>query len=322
MTLNIGIIMGGYSKEIDISFKSGNVVYNVLKNKFNCYRIHILEKEWFYIDDSNKKFNVNRETFEIHERPEIKFDCIFNAIHGSPGENGVIQNYFSKLGIPITGCGSKEAELTFDKIKCLKFLSDMGIKTAKSISVKKNTKIKSDKILKEIGFPCFIKASKSGSSFGVYKVYNQEEFIDCLSSAFEIDNEILVETFVEGREFSIGVITYKNIVTVLPITEIIASNDFFDYEAKYEGKSQEITPAKIDNKLIDNLNKISKDIYKMIGLKGFSRSEFIVNKDGIFFLETNTVPGLTSESILPQQAQHAGISLEDLFINSIYEVIK
>ena len=322
MTLNIGIIMGGYSKEIDISFKSGNVVYNVLKNKFNCYRIHILKKEWFYIDDSNKKFNVNRETFEIHERPEIKFGCIFNAIHGSPGENGVIQNYFSKLGIPITGCGSKESELTFDKIKCLKFLSDRGIKTAKSISVKKNTKIKSDKILKEIGFPCFIKASKSGSSFGVYKVYNQEEFIDCLSSAFEIDNEILVETFIEGREFSIGVITYKNIVTVLPITEIIASNDFFDYEAKYEGKSQEITPAKIDNKLIDNLNKISKDIYKMIGLKGFSRSEFIVNKDGIFFLETNTVPGLTSESILPQQAQHAGISLEDLFINSIYEVIK
>ena len=322
MTLNIGIIMGGYSKEIDISFKSGNVVYNVLKNKFNCYRIHILEKEWFYIDDSNKKFNVNRETFEIHERPEIKFGCIFNAIHGSPGENGVIQNYFSKLGIPITGCGSKESELTFDKIKCLKFLSDKGIKTAKSISVKKNTKIKSDKILKEIGFPCFIKASKSGSSFGVYKVYNQEEFIDCLSSAFEIDNEILVETFIEGREFSIGVITYKNIVTVLPITEIIASNDFFDYEAKYEGKSQEITPAKIDNKLIDNLNKISKDIYKMIGLKGFSRSEFIVNQDGIFFLETNTVPGLTSESILPQQAQHAGISLEDLFVNSIYEIIK
>ena len=322
MSLNIGIIMGGYSKEIDISFKSGNVVYDILKNKFNCYRIHILEKEWFYIDDSNKKFNVNKEKFEIDQRPEIKFDCIFNAIHGSPGENGVMQNYFSKLGIPITGCGSKESELTFDKIKCLKFLRNKGIKTAKSTSFKKNTNIKSDKIKKEIGFPCFIKASKSGSSFGVYKVYNQEEFIDCLNSAFEIDDEILVETFIEGREFSIGVLTYKNKVTVLPITEIIASNDFFDYEAKYEGKSQEITPAKIDDKLKDKLNKISKDIYNIIGLKGFSRSEFIVNKDGIYFLETNTVPGLTSESILPQQAQHAGISLEDLFANSIYEVIK
>ena len=314
--------MGGYSKEIDISFKSGNVVYNVLKDKFNCFRIHILEKEWFYIDDSNKKFNVNMVTFEIDQRPEIKFDCIFNAIHGSPGENGVIQNYFSKLGVPITGCGSKESELTFDKIKCLSFLRDKGIKTAKSISVKKNIEIKSKKIQEEIGFPCFIKASKSGSSFGVYKVYNQEEFIDCLNSAFQIDDEILVETFIEGREFSIGVLTYGNKVTVLPITEIIASNDFFDYEAKYEGKSQEITPAKIDDKLKDKLNKISKDIYNMIGLKGFSRSEFIVNKDGIYFLETNTVPGLTSESILPQQAQHAGISLEDLFVNSIYEVIK
>ena len=233
-----------------------------------------------------------------------------------------MQNYFSKHGIPITGCGSKESELTFDKIKCLKFLRNKGVKTAKSISVKKNTEIKSEKIQKEIGFPCFIKASKSGSSFGVYKVYNQKEFIDCLNSAFEIDDEILVETFIEGREFSIGVLTYKNKVTVLPITEIIASNDFFDYEAKYEGKSQEITPAKIDDKLKDKLNKISKDIYNIIGLKGFSRSEFIVNKDGIYFLETNTVPGLTSESILPQQAQHAGITLEDLFVNSIYEVIK
>ena len=282
----------------------------------------MLEKEWFYIDDSNKKFSINRETFEIDQRTEIKFDCIFNAIHGSPGENGVMQNYFSKLGIPITGCGSKESELTFDKIECLKFLRDKGIKTAKSTSFKKNTEIEYEKIQKEIGFPCFIKASKSGSSFGVYKVYNQEEFINCLNFAFEIDDEILVETFIEGREFSIGVLTYKNKVTVLPITEIIASNDFFDYEAKYEGKSQEITPAKIDDKLKDKLNKISKDIYNIIGLKGFSRSEFIVNKDGIYFLETNTVPGLTSESILPQQAQHAGISLEDLFVNSIYEVIK
>ena len=322
MSLNIGIIMGGYSKEIDISSKSGNVVYDILKNKFNCYRIHILEKKWFYIDDSNKKFSINKETFEIDQRTEIKFDCIFNAIHGSPGENGIMQNYFSKHGIPITGCGSKESELTFDKIKCLKFLRNKGVKTAKSISVKKNIEIKSKKIQEEIGFPCFIKASKSGSSFGVYKVYNQEEFIDCLNSAFQIDDEILVETFIEGREFSIGVLTYENKVTVLPITEIIASNDFFDYEAKYEGKSQEITPAKIDDKLKDKLNKISKDIYNMIGLKGFSRSEFIVNKDGIYFLETNTVPGLTSESILPQQAQYAGISLEDLFVNSIYEVIK
>ena len=158
MSLNIGIIMGGYSKEIDISFKSGNIVYNVLKDKFNCYRIHILENEWLYIDNSNKKFNVNKEKFVIDQRPEIKFDCIFNAIHGSPGENGVMQNYFSKLGIPITGCGSKESELTFDKIKCLKFLRDKGIKTAKSISVKKIIEIKSDKIQKEIRFSLFYKS--------------------------------------------------------------------------------------------------------------------------------------------------------------------
>jgi D-alanine-D-alanine ligase len=187
MRLNIGIIMGGYSKEIDISFKSGNVVYDILKINLTATEFIFLKKNGFILTIQIKNLMLIKETFEIDQRPEIKFDCIFNAIHGSPGENGVMQNYFSKLGIPITGCGSKESELTFDKIKCLKFLRNKGIKTAKSTSLKKIPEIKSEKIQKEIGFPCFIKASKSGSSFGVYKVYNQEEFIDCLNSAFEID---------------------------------------------------------------------------------------------------------------------------------------
>lgn len=314
--------MGGYSDEFEISIKSGQVVYETLKSEFNCYKIQINKKNWIVFDEKEEKYEIDKSSFSIKNNPALKFDCIFNAIHGSPGEDGIIQKYFNKLNIPITGCESFQSELTFDKIKCLKFLSLKGIKTANSLVVNKGIEIDYADLENKIGFPCFVKASKSGSSFGVYKVYNQEEFINCLNSAFEIDDEILVETFIEGREFSIGVLTYKNKVTALPITEIIASNDFFDYEAKYEGKSQEITPAKIDDKLKDKLNKISKDIYNIIGLKGFSRSEFIVNKDGIYFLETNTVPGLTSESILPQQAQHAGISLEDLFANSIYEVIK
>ena len=314
--------MGGYSDEFEISVKSGQVVYETLKSEFNCYKIQINKKNWILFDENEETYEIDKSNFSIKNKPALKFDCIFNAIHGSPGEDGIMQKYFNKLNIPITGCESFQSELTFDKIKCLKFLSLKGIKTANSLVVNKGIEIDYADLENKIGFPCFVKASKSGSSFGVYKVYNQKELNNCLNSAFEVDDNVLIEAHIEGREFSIGVITFKNKVIVLPITEIISSNDFFDYEAKYEGKSQEITPAKIDDKLKDKLNKISKDIYNIIGLKGFSRSEFIVNKDGIYFLETNTVPGLTSESILPQQAQHAGISLEDLFVNSIYEVIK
>ena len=322
MSLNIGIIMGGYSREFEISLKSGNVVYNTLKNRYNCYRIHILKDEWFLLNNANEKLSIDRETFKTERGPQIEFDCIFNAIHGPPGENGIMNKYFTKLSIPITGCSSKLSELTFDKIKCLEFLKNRGIKTADSIVIKKNTKFVMSKVEETIGFPCFVKASKSGSSFGVYKVYNEKEFVDCLNSAFKIDDEVLVESYIEGREFSVGVITFKNKVEVLPITEIIASNDFFDYEAKYEGKSDEITPAKISDELMNKLSQISKNVYNQIGLKGFSRSEFIVNDYGVYYLETNTVPGLTSESILPQQAKCAGISLKDLFSNAIKEVVK
>lgn len=322
MSLNIGIIMGGYSREFEISLKSGNVVYNTLKNIYNCYRIHLLKDEWFLLNNADEKLIINSETFKTEIGPQIEFDCIFNAIHGPPGENGIMNKYFTKLGIPITGCSSKQSKLTFDKIKCLEFLKNRGIKTADSIVLKKNTKFVMSKVEETIGFPCFVKASKSGSSFGVYKVYNEKEFVDCLNSAFKIDDEVLVESYIEGREFSVGVITFKNKVEVLPITEIIASNDFFDYEAKYEGKSDEITPAKISDELMNKLSQISKNVYNQIGLKGFSRSEFIVNDYGIYYLETNTVPGLTSESILPQQAKCAGITLEDLFSNAIKEVVK
>ena len=174
--------MGGYSREFEISLKSGNVVYNTLKNIYNCYRIHILKDEWFLLNNANEKLSINRETFKTEIGPQIEFDCIFNAIHGSPGENGIMQNYFTKLGIPITGCSSKQSKLTFDKIKCLEFLKNRGIKTADSIVIKKNTKFVMSKVEETIGFPCFVKASKSGSSFGVYKVYNEKEFVNCLNS--------------------------------------------------------------------------------------------------------------------------------------------
>ena len=317
---NIGIIMGGYSNEYDISVKSGQVVYETLKDSYNCYRIYIKENEWV-LEKNNNSYSIDIDNFKIEGFTNLKLDCIFNAIHGTPGEDGKIQKYFNDKNIPITGCNSYQSELTFDKIACLNFLSSKGIKVASSISLLKSEKIDINEIENKIGFPCFIKASNSGSSFGVFKVYDKKEMVHCINSAFEVDNKVLIESFIDGREFSIGVISLKGITKVLPITEIITSNDFFDYEAKYEGKAEEITPANITDELESELRLLSEKIYNLLKLKGFSRSEFIVNDNGIYYLETNTVPGLTSESILPQQARCADISLKELFVNAINEAI-
>ncbi len=317
---NIGIIMGGYSNEYDISIKSGQVVYETLMDSYNCYRIYIKENEWV-LEKDNNSYPIDIDNFKIEGFTNLKLDCIFNAIHGTPGEDGKIQKYFKDKNIPITGCNSYQSALTFDKIACLNFLSSKGIKVASSISLLKSEEIDIDEIENKIGFPCFIKASNSGSSFGVFKVNSKDEMVNCLDSAFEVDNKVLVESNIDGREFSIGVISLKGITKVLPITEIITSNDFFDYEAKYEGKSEEITPANISDELESELKLLSEKIYNLLKLKGFSRSEFIVNDNGIYYLETNTVPGLTSESILPQQARCADISLKELFVNAINEAI-
>ena len=317
---NIGIIMGGYSNEYDISIKSGQVVYETLKDSYNCFRIYIKENKWV-LKKNNNSYSINIDNFKIEGFTNLKLDCIFNAIHGTPGEDGKIQKYFKDKNIPITGCNSYQSELTFDKIACLNFLSSKGIKVASSISLLKSEKIDVNEIENKIGFPCFIKASNSGSSFGVFKVYDKKEMVHCINSALEVDNKVLIESFIDGREFSIGVISLKGITKVLPITEIITSNDFFDYEAKYEGEAEEITPANITDELESELRLLSEKIYNLLKLKGFSRSEFIVNDNGIYYLETNTVPGLTSESILPQQARCADISLKELFVNAINEAI-
>ena len=318
---NIGIIMGGYSHEHKISLESGNVVYETLKENFNCYRILIKKNDWTLIDENDNLHKIDIPSFQINGYPNLVFDCIFNAIHGTPGEDGKMQKYFDEKNIPITGCDSFQSELTFDKIKCLNFLSSKGVRVAPSVNLLTSNVYDIEEIEQTVGFPCFIKASNSGSSFGVYKVYNKTEMTKCLEAAFKIDNKVLIEAFIEGREFSVGVISYEGSQVVLPITEIITSNDFFDYEAKYEGKAQEITPAIIPNELETELKLISKNIYNLLELKGLSRSEFIINENGIYYLETNTVPGLTSESILPQQAKCANIDLKDLFINAINEVI-
>ena len=319
----IAIIMGGYSSEYKISLKSGNVVFKYLnKDKYTGYRIHILKDKWVYVDDNEKEYPVNKHDFTVElPNEKLTFDCVFNAIHGSPGEDGYMQAYFELLNIPQTSCGHYQAALTFNKRDLLSVLKPYDVRCAESYYLNLGDRIDEDKIIAKVGLPCFVKANKAGSSFGISKVYEKSALKAAINKAFKEDNEILIESFLDGIEVSVGVIKYQGKTKVLPITEITTENDFFDYEAKYEGKSKEITPARISKTQEENVSRIAQQVYDLLKMTGFSRSEFIFSGDTPFMLEMNTTPGLTEESILPEQARVAGISLSELFTNAIEQAL-
>lgn len=321
---NVAIIMGGYSSEYQISLKSGNVVYNFLdKSIYNAYRIHIFKEKWVMVDEDENEFPVDRHDFSVHYAGvKITFDVVFNAIHGTPGEDGLMQAYFELLGIPQTSCDYYQAALTFNKRDMLSVLKPYGIKTANSFYLDKGDVIHEEEIINTLGLPLFVKPNKSGSSFGISKVKSKEELLPAIENAYKEDNEIIIESFLDGTEVSVGVINYKGVTTVLPITEIVSENDFFDYEAKYLGKSQEITPARLSDDIRVKVEAVAKKAYDVLKMKGFSRSEFILVNGEPYMLEMNTIPGLTTESILPQQAKEAGISLTELFSNAVELALK
>lgn len=316
--------MGGYSSEYEISLKSGNVVYKSLDNtKYNLFRIHIFKNKWVYVDADDQEFTIDKNDFSISlNGSKTNFDCVFNAIHGSPGEDGFMQAYFKLINLPQTSCSMYQAALTFNKRDCLSVLKPYGIKTAESFYLNLGDHVNEDEIIKKVGLPCFVKANKAGSSFGITKVYKKDELQNAVDVAFVEDDEIIIESFLDGIEVSVGVITYKGEVKVLPITEIVTENDFFDYKAKYLGESQEITPARITKVQEDKVNKIAKQVYEILKMTGFSRSEYIFKDGEPHLLEVNTVPGFTRASILPQQAAAVGISLQELFGNAIEEALK
>lgn len=316
---NIAIIMGGYSSEYKISLISGNVVYQFLdKTKYNGFRIHIFKEKWVYVDDNDAEFPIDKNDFSITVNgTKICFDCVFNAIHGTPGEDGLMQAYFELIGMSQTSCDYYQSALTFNKRDMLSVLKPYGIKTATSYYLNKGEHINTAEIVKKVGLPCFVKPNKSGSSFGISKVKTEAELPIAIQVAYQEDNEIIIESFLDGTEVSVGVINYQGEIIVLPITEIVSENDFFDYEAKYQGKSQEITPARISDEMTQKVSEVAKRAYEVLKMKGFSRSEFIFVDGEPFMLEMNTIPGLTTESLIPQQAKVAEISLEDLFSNAI-----
>ena len=310
--------MGGYSSEAEISLKSGDVVYNSLDtNRYALYKVYILKDRWF-VRLGKKEYKINKDDFSFEKKGvRVKFDCVFNAIHGNPGENGVLIAYFDLLGIKHTSAPFYQMSLTFNKRDTLSVVKEYGIQTANSYYMHQRDEINTVKIIKKVGLPCFVKPNRSGSSFGITKVYSEENLEEAIMKACKEDEEILIESFLDGKEVSVSVIEYKGKIEVLPITEIVSENDFFDYEAKYEGKSKEITPARITKLEKNKIIQTARKVYRVLNMSGFSRSEFILVNGEPYFLEINTVPGMTEESLLPQQAKEASISLTDLFDNAI-----
>ena len=313
--------MGGYSQEREISLKSGaQVMRHLDRDRFRVYAIDIGKEGWFCEVESNR-VAVDRADFSITLHGEkISFDLIFNAIHGTPGEDGILQAYFDLLGIKYTGSNSYISALSFNKRDLLSVTSDLGIPRAKHLSLNKGQTVSSEEI-EQVGFPCFVKANRSGSSFGVYKAKTEKDLKQAISDVFEMNDELIIEEHLQGIEITVGVIPGENGPQVLPMTLIKTEHEFFDYKAKYLGESEEITPAPIDPSLEKRLTHYALKIYKDLGFKGATRSEFIIREGIPYLLEVNTTPGLTEQSILPQQARCAGISEARLFDRLINDAL-
>ncbi len=320
----VGVVCGGFSSEYEISIQSGKTVFsNLDRNLWETYLITIDSSDWTAIDDHNNKYIVSKGDFTLNdEQKNLELDVIFNAVHGAPGENGQLAALWELLEIPFSSTDSYNAALTFNKRDCLSVLRAWNVPTAKYFELNQGDPVDLEKIQKTVGLPCFVKANRAGSSFGVYKVNSANELEGSIKEAFKEDHQLLIETALEGREVSVGVAKFNDTIEVFPITEIISENDFFDYAAKYEGKSQEITPAKLPEHWQKTVENWSRLIYKKLGLKGVVRSEYIF-VDGIpHLLEINTVPGMTAKSIIPQQLNAMGIELSDFFSYLLQTALK
>ena len=320
---NIAVVMGGYSNESVISLRSGQLILNNLdRSKYNVFEVHILPGGWNALVDG-QKFPIDKSDFTFtHNGQKIKFDALANTIHGTPGEDGHLQAYWELLEIPYTGCGFYQSSLTFNKRDTLSVLSKFNIPKADSIYLSKGTEISGEAIQAKLGLPFFVKPNQSGSSLGVSKVNDLSELDKALAFAFAEDDDILIESFLKGTEISVGVLNYLGKTTVLGITEIVSQNDFFDYEAKYQGKSEEITPARLSPEVEQKVRETAAKVYESLGMSGFSRADFIIMNGIPHFIEINTNPGLSPQSIFPQQATHANLAMSNLLDNEIELAMK
>ncbi len=317
---NIAVVTGGDSSEYVVSLKSGANVFSAIdRNVFNPWLVFIKDGNWVVLDGEVSIAAIDRGDFSfVLNGEKIALDYAYIMIHGTPGEDGNLQGYFEMLGIPYSSCGVQSSALTFNKNFCNNYLRSFGIPMARSIKLIPGEIYSPAEVVKTLGLPLFVKPNAGGSSFGVTKVKKEEELNDAILKAFDESPEVLVEQFIDGKEFTCGVVNTGQRKIVLPVTEVIPKNEFFDYEAKYTpGMAEEITPARISEELTLKIQDLSSEICDLCSCRGIVRVDFILREDTFYFLEINTIPGMTATSFIPQQINAAGLNLKDLLTEII-----
>ena len=325
MRPNIAFLTGGYSGEAEISYKSAlTIEKNLDKELWNIYKIDIRIDGWYYTPTNGPSVSVNKEDFSIEINEEkINFDAVFIGIHGTPGEDGKLQGYLDMLHIPYTSCDAATSALTFNKRYTVGVANFSGIPVAKSLHLFQHSTLSEEEILRELQLPLFIKPNNGGSSIGMSKVNIAGDLNEALKKAFKEDDQILIEEYIKGREFTIGVYRVKGVVSALPITEVISQKEFFDFEAKYSGASEEVTPADISLEMTKQISNTAIKVYEVFNCRGVVRIDFIYNEEKHlpYMLEINTVPGQSEASIIPQQVKAAGLTLKEFYTSLIEECL-
>ncbi|MEZ5045686.1 MAG: D-alanine--D-alanine ligase [Chitinophagaceae bacterium] len=328
MKKNLALIAGGYTGEYKISIGTAHTIAHNLDNSlYNIYTIIIDKEKWVYTHSDGQEIKIDKNDFSILvDDQKIRFDIAFIAVHGTPGEDGKLQGYLEMMEIPFTSCGAIVSGITFNKIYCNAIVAQSGlVHVSKSLHLHHSRCLSTEEILEKISLPAFVKPAEGGSSLATTKVKTKEDIRPALEAVFDFEPQAMIEEFVHGREFSIGVYRSQGQVYALPITEIISSKEFFDYEAKYTpGVSQEVTPAQLDNEQTQSIRETAKNIYDLLNAKGICRIDFILEhgSQALYFLEINTVPGQSENSIVPQQVKAIGMSLKDFYNILIQETLK
>ena len=318
---NIAVVAGGDSSEIVVSLKSAKGIYSFInKDKYNPYIVMIKKGEWYVQLDDDKKADIDKNDFSfILDGKNVQFDFAYITIHGTPGEDGRLQGYFDLIGIPYSSCGVLASALTFNKYFCNKYLQSFGIQIAESILLREGENIDDETVINKLSLPVFVKPNDGGSSFGVTKVKTKEEIQPAIQKAFSEGNEVIIERFMQGMELTCGCYKTKERKVVLPVTEVVSKNEFFDFEAKYTAsKVDEITPARISDTLTKEVQELTSKIYDLINAQGIIRIDYIVSPEGIVkMLEVNTTPGMTETSFIPQQIKAAGLEIQNVMTEII-----
>lgn len=331
MKKNIALLTGGYSEEYEISVKSGKVIASHLDQAvFNVYLIKVTSGQWSYCDENGTDYKVNLNNFSL-DLPDgnVRFDAAFIGIHGTPGEDGKLQGYLDMMKVPYSTCGRVTSAITFNKYFCNEIAGRLNVNTANTFYLHKRDQINLKEIHDSIGLPCFVKPNSNGSSIGISKVKSEDELLPAIREAFKVDDEVLVQEFIPGTEITCGIYEKKGELVILPLTQVISHKEWFDYEAKYtDGMADEISPAPIDEVLAGKCRDLSALLYRKLNCRGIVRIDYILTPETyiggplFFFLEVNTIPGLSEASIVPKQAASVGISLKQLFTDVLNETLE